>query len=254
MARPPTRVNNALYDELGEKWFTGQDHPVALLRAEGKLTQDWVLARLAESGLLTRNQEASPLPQALDIGCGCGFAMVRLAEAGVRAFGVDFSETTLQWAHARAAECHFARAHAYRLPFADASFELVVCLDFLEHVEDPAQVIREASRVLKPGGLFFFHTFNRTPIAYVLAAKGLEWVVRNTPKHLHVWRLFLKPAEVESFCSSAGLACEQWTGLRPHWLSMDFLRLLLTGRVPETFRFRLTKSRAVSYLGMARKA
>jgi 2-polyprenyl-6-hydroxyphenyl methylase / 3-demethylubiquinone-9 3-methyltransferase len=259
MARTPPQVNNAVYDELGELWFTAQDNPVALLRAEGLVTQAWVMRQLAP---------LSTKPLILDIGCGAGFATQRMSQAGYRILGVDLSEPSLRIARnyfrglGLAAPldnpggrdgCVFSRADAMSLPFGDAVFDAVLCLDFLEHVENPRKVIAEAARVLKPGGLFFFHTFNRTFIAYFFAAKGLEWVVRHTPKHLHVWRLFLKPSEVSRLCQAVGLEPQRWIGIRPHWLSWDFLRLLLTGRVPETFYFKLTSSMAISYMGMAQK-
>ena len=143
-------------------------------------------------------------------------------------------------------------ADAYRLPFRDAAFDAVSALDFLEHVTAPERVVAEAARVLKPGGLFFFHTFNRNRLAWLIVIKGLEWFVRNTPDHMHVLPLFIKPEELEGYCSNAGMRPVEMTGIRPA-LGRPFWQMLATRRVPRDFAFRLTPSLNISYLGYARK-
>ena len=156
---------------------------------------------------------------------------------------------------ARAGYANLARyrvADAYRLPFRDAVFDAVSALDFLEHVTEPERVIAEAARVLKPGGLFFFHTFNRNRLAWLIVIKGLEWFVRNTPDHMHVLPLFIKPKELEGYCIKAGLQPMEMTGIRPA-LGRPFWQMLATRRVPKDFTFRLTPSLNISYLGYARK-
>ncbi|QDE65942.1 hypothetical protein BHS09_02385 [Myxococcus xanthus] len=87
-------------------------------------------------------------------------------------------------------------ADAYVLPFDDGCFDVVTCMDFLEHVEEPARVVAEAARVLAPGGLFFFHTFNRNWLAGLIIIQAVEWFVPNKPDHLHVLRLFITPEEL----------------------------------------------------------
>ena len=121
-----------------------------------------------------------------------------------------------------------------------------------EHVDRPADVIKEFSRVLKPGGLFFFHTFNRNPISHFVVIKLVEWLVKNTPKHMHVIELFIKPAELKKYCSDAGLNAHEMTGIRPVFSSIPISRLF-SGVVPEGLKFCLTKSLQLSYLGVARK-
>jgi 2-polyprenyl-6-hydroxyphenyl methylase / 3-demethylubiquinone-9 3-methyltransferase len=265
-------VNNAFYDGLGDRWYEAYDDPVALLRAEGRLKNPWVADRIRS------HLEGKP-GRILDIGCGAGFLANALAAEGHRVSGVDMSRGSLEVARARgersmaaggaasaavtapaapgvpvvpAAPAAYRVADAYQLPFREAAFDAVVALDFLEHVTDPGRVIAEAARVLRPGGLFFFHTFNRNRLAWLIVIKGLEWFVRNTPEHMHVLPLFIKPGELEAYCRESGLRPEEMTGIRPA-LGPPFWKMLATRRVPADFRFVLTASLNISYLGYAIK-
>jgi len=249
MAKTAPAVNNGFYDDLGEKWFTAQDDPVALLRAEGKIKQIWILEMLRRHARDTARQG-----RFLDIGCGGGFLAEALAAQGHTVFGMDLSLATLQWAQRKnTSPAGWIRGDALVLPFPDASLDAVAAMDFLEHVEYPDRAITEASRVLKPGGLFFFHTFNRNFLSWLIVIKGLEWFVRNTPKHMHVLRLFITPLEMDGYCRAAGLEPLAWSGLGPRWRRRAFWRLLATGVVPEDFEFQLTSSKLLGYLGLARK-
>jgi 2-polyprenyl-6-hydroxyphenyl methylase/3-demethylubiquinone-9 3-methyltransferase len=255
-------VNNAFYDRLGDRWYDAYDDPVALLRAEGELKNPWVAARLREALV------GAP-GRILDIGCGAGFLANALAAEGHRVSGIDMSPGSLKVATSRSvarsgqpsssspSSCVSSRAcyrvaDAYRLPYRDHAFDAVIALDFLEHVTDPARVIAEAARVLRPGGLFFFHTFNRNPLAWLIVIKGLEWFVRNTPERMHVLPLFIKPGELEGYCRDAGMRAQQWVGMRPR-LGRAFWKMLATRRVPADFSFRFTPSLAIYYLGYARR-
>lgn len=261
-------VNNAFYDTLGDRWYDAYDDPVALLRAEGRLKNPWVMDRIRASLCDSRHPGGRP-GDILDIGCGAGFLANALADQGHRVTGIDMSRGSLKVARAQAASGQGAtgshpraqpRAHragyrvadAYRLPFRDAAFDAVSALDFLEHVTAPERVIAEAARVLKPGGLFFFHTFNRNRLAWLIVIKGLEWFVRNTPDHMHVLPLFIKPKELEGYCMKADMRPVEITGIRPS-LGRPFWQMLATRRVPKDFSFRLTPSLNISYLGYARK-
>jgi 2-polyprenyl-6-hydroxyphenyl methylase / 3-demethylubiquinone-9 3-methyltransferase len=244
-------IDNAWYDDLGARWHAAWDHPVALLRAENALKAPWVAGRLEAAG-------GGRPARVLDIGCGGGFLARALAERGHRVAGLDVSLGSLRAARGAEAAPGGARgpaylsADAYRLPFPGGTFDAVCALDFLEHVTAPGRVIAEAARVLRPGGLFFFHTFNRNPLAWLVVIKGVEWFVRGAPRRMHVLPLFLKPSELERLCAGAGLRVEGMRGLRPR-CDAAFWTLLRTRRVPEAFRFRFARSLALGYLGTALK-
>lgn len=239
-------IDNSIYDTLGERWYTAWDDPVALLRTENEAKWPWILSRIGE--------HAPAANTLLDVGCGAGFLSNRLAKEGFEVSGIDLSEESLEVA-ARFDETStvkYERANAYELPYMDQSFDVVTCMDFLEHVEDPARVIRECARVLRPGGLFFYHTFNRSALSEAVVIKFVERFVRNTPPQMHVIELFLRPEEVLAFCEEAGLENLDLTGLRPKLGSFSPLDIF-RGIVPKTLAFTPTPSLALSYLGVAKK-
>jgi 2-polyprenyl-6-hydroxyphenyl methylase/3-demethylubiquinone-9 3-methyltransferase len=125
-------------------------------------------------------------------------------------------------------------------------------MDLLEHVTEPERLIGEVGRVLRPGGLFFFHTFNRTKAAHLIVIKGVEWFVANTPKDLHVIELFRTPGEVSAMCEHAGLAIAVLRGSRPRF-RWPLWRMLVTGNVGDDFAFTWTTSLAIGYTGYARR-
>ena len=241
-------IDNALYDALGERWYTATDDPVALLRAEARLRTAWIVEDL-------RTQFGCRALAVLDVACGAGFLANPLAGAGHRVTGIDLSQESLDVAHRHdpTRSVAYLPMDARALAFPDGQFDVVCMMDFLEHVEDRDQVIGEAARVLKPGGWFLFHTFNRTPLSHLIAIKGVSWFVRNTPGNLHLYRLFLKPAELRALCAGHGLAFEVLRGVRPRVLTWAFLRLILTGRVGDDFQFVFTRSLSIGYCGRARK-
>jgi 2-polyprenyl-6-hydroxyphenyl methylase/3-demethylubiquinone-9 3-methyltransferase len=243
------QINNDFYDHLGDRWYTADDDPVALLRAEGRAKVKWCL----------ENWETAGSPQrVLDVGCGGGLlpnALVPLLPSATEITGVDLSAGSLEVArrHDPSGRIRYLKADALHLPFKDGEFDTVFCMDFLEHVEDPAAVITEISRVLKPGGTVFLHTFNRNPVSWLIAIRGVEWFVKNVPPAMHLYRLFVRPAEMKRWCRSAGLEAVQWTGMAPRIFSKAFWKLLRTGVVPQDFEFQPVRSRIVSYVLKARK-
>ncbi len=192
-------INNAYYDDLDEKWNSASDHPIALLRAENHLRNPWIADVI---------HKKNPGPsKVLDIGCGAGFLTNALARKGHFVSGIDLSVQSLAIAKKgdSTESVEYKCASAYKLPFDDMSFDAVCAMDLLEHVENPTLVIEEASRVLKKNGLFFFHTFNRNLLSYLIVIKGLDWCFSNAPKNIHVYPLFIKPEEMRDICSQKGL-------------------------------------------------
>ncbi len=236
------KVDNSIYEAYGDKWYTADDDPVALLRAENKVKTPWILERITESSKI------------LDVGCGAGFLTNELAQAKHDVTGVDLSGDSLEVAKRfdKTRSVKYQIADAYNLPFEDGSFDVVCALDFLEHVEDPARAIAEFSRVLKPGGQFFFHTFSRNPLSWFVIIKLVEWLIPKTAKNMHVLKLFIKPKELEAYCSKASMKVEEMTGIKPVFSSIPITKLF-SGRVPPQMRFELTRSLALSYMGMAAK-
>ena len=241
-----TPVDNTIYERLGERWYTATDDPVALLRAEARLRTAWILPDL-------RAHFGQRSLAVLDVACGGGFLANPLAEAGHAVTGIDLAQDSLDVARAHDATrtVRYLPMDARRLAFPDGQFDVVCMMDFLEHLEERDEVIREAARVLKPGGWFYFHTFNRTPLAWLIAIKGVAWAVRNTPRNMHVLHLFLKPEELRTLCDRHRLALEVLQGVRPEVCTRAFLGLLVTGRVSAAFRFRFTRSLQLGYCGRA---
>jgi 2-polyprenyl-6-hydroxyphenyl methylase/3-demethylubiquinone-9 3-methyltransferase len=240
-------VNNDIYLALGEHWYANEESPVGLLRAESKLNNPWIGAHLEEAF-------GDRACRVLDVGCGAGFLSNDLALRGRAVTGIDIAADALAVAHAHDAtgRVRYVEGDALALPFEDGSFEAVCAMDFLEHVESPERAIAEASRVLVPGGLFFFHTFNRNLLSWLVIIKGVEWFVLNAPDHMHVLRLFLKPGEIRAACAEHGLEEPNLVGVRPR-LTRPFWKMLATGRVANDFAFTFTRSTHLAYSGFARK-
>jgi 2-polyprenyl-6-hydroxyphenyl methylase/3-demethylubiquinone-9 3-methyltransferase len=124
-------------------------------------------------------------------------------------------------------------------------------MDLLEHV-DPAPVVTEVARVLRPRGSFYFHTFNRTWLARLVVVHAVELFVRNVPPHLHDHRAFVRPDELRTICEASGLEVRELRGCRPE-LSTSLVRLGLSGVVPPELAFRYTSSLAIGYAGRAER-
>jgi 2-polyprenyl-6-hydroxyphenyl methylase/3-demethylubiquinone-9 3-methyltransferase len=256
IAHQKTEVNNSFYELYGERWYTAFDDPVALLRAESKVKIPWVLQKILKNFYIEGRQIEIPNKDTLlDVGCGAGFLANAFSKMGFQVTGIDMSENSLQVAHAHdfTGNVNYIKADAYSLPFPDSSFDYVTAMDFLEHVDKPEIVIREISRVLKPKGLFFYHTFNRNILAYFVIIKFVEWFIRNTPKNMHIIDLFIKPTELKNFCEKYNLKNMETVGIRPVLSSMP-VKNYFSGIVAEGFKFKIISSTALSYMGYAKKA
>jgi len=244
----PPSVNNAFYDSLGDLWFEGDGHAIALLRAEGRLKTAYVHEVLDRHGLAGG-------ADVLDAACGGGLVAHPLAAAGHRVLGVDLAPGAVEAAARRAppgADVRFVVADAAALPADDASVDAVLLLDMLEHVESTPAVLAEAARVLRPGGVVVFNTFSRTPLAWLVAIHGFTFVVRDAPEHIHVYRLFQSPETLSARCANAGLDVQEVRGVRPR-LNRAFWRSVARRRVDPGFAFAFTGSTAVGYMGHAVK-
>ena len=154
----------------------------------------------------------------LDIGCGGGILATRLAQAGAQVTGIDLSTTALDYARLQAEQN--ALPIEYRLealedhtPTHSTYYDVITCMELLEHVADPETLIQYAAQALKPGGWIFFSTINRHPFAYVKAILGAEYVLRLLPKGTHDYAKFLKPSELAACCRQAGLQVRSICGV-----------------------------------------
>lgn len=166
----------------------------------------------------------------LDVGCGGGILAESMALRGADVTGIDMGEAPLAVARLHQLESgatlNYRHITAEELANSEpGSFEIVTCMEMLEHVPDPASTIAACARLLKPGGHVFFSTINRNPKAYLLAVIGAEYVLRLLPKGTHDYRKFIRPSELANWAQSAGLAVQHLTGmhynplLRRYWLS-----------------------------------
>jgi 2-polyprenyl-6-hydroxyphenyl methylase / 3-demethylubiquinone-9 3-methyltransferase len=242
------QVNNEIYHQLGERWYTAQDNPVALLRAEARARNPWI------AGTLHRAFPTGAT-RVLDIGCGGGFLSNYLAREGFVVTGLDAAAESLAIARRYdvTGSVVYELGDAYRLPYLDDAFQAACALDFLEHVAEPERVVREAARILQTGGLFFFATFNRNLIAWLVGIKGVEWFVKNTPPRMHQLSYFIKPAELRAMCAQSGLRVTELHGFAP-CLNRAFWRMLVRREVSDDFAFRFTRRTLTGYIGLAVKA
>lgn len=176
----------------------------------------------------------------LDVGCGGGILSEALAERGASVLGIDLAESALQ-----AAEAHRAgQAVEYRLESSRETaargevFDVVTCMEMLEHVADPAAVLRDIHALLKPGGWAFFSTINRTLKARLGAVYAAEYLLHLVPQGTHQYDWFIKPAELARMATRAGLSPVAFCG-------MDYLPLRQSAR--------LSRNLDINYLFAARR-
>lgn len=133
----------------------------------------------------------------LDLGCGGGFVSEELARRGANVVGVDPASALLDVARAHARESDltidYCEGTGELIPAQDSEFDIVVCVDVLEHVADLDKVLIEVRRVLKPGGLFLYDTINKTTFSFLWMIVALEWISGRIPRGTHDWRKFIKP-------------------------------------------------------------
>lgn len=241
------KVNNDYYNHLGERWYSAEDDPIAVLRVEQEAKNPWV-ERIISSYMQTDDIKIA------DIGCGAGFLSNELAKKYSYVTGLDASKSSLEMAKSKdtTGSVEYVLGDAYNLVYEDNSMDVVCAMDFLEHVERPTEVIAECSRVLRPGGLFFFHTFNRNFLSWLVVIKFMEWFVPNTPKNLHVLHLFIKPHELENMMTASGLEKQEMVGIGPRF-NWSFIRSIFKRRVLPGFGFKVGGPTFLGYMGYAVK-
>ena len=156
--------------------------------------------------------------QVLDVGCGGGILAESVALRGARVLGIDMGEAPLAVAQLHqlesGAKLDYRRTTAEQLAESEAArFDVVTCMELLEHVPDPASTIQACARLVKPGGHLFFSTINRNPKSYLFAIIGAEYVLRLLPRGTHDYRKFIRPSELDGWIRAAGLTLRQITGL-----------------------------------------
>jgi 2-polyprenyl-6-hydroxyphenyl methylase / 3-demethylubiquinone-9 3-methyltransferase len=180
----------------------------------------------------------------LDVGCGGGILAEAMAARGARVTGIDLAEKPLKVAMLHALES--GREVDYRLVSAEAlasempeAFDVVTCMEMLEHVPEPASVVTACARLVRPGGFVFFSTINRNPKSFLFAIVGGEYVLRLLPRGTHEYARFIRPSELARDCRGAGLAVEDLTGMTYN---------------PLTRRYALGRDVDVNYLVGCRRA
>ena len=194
------------FDELAQRWWDANG-PQKALHALNPVRLGYVAQRVPLMGVA-----------ALDVGCGGGLLSEALAKAGANVTAIDLAPNLLKVARLHGLESGIKvgyRQVAVEVLADEAagSFDVVTCMEMLEHVPDPAAIVAACARLLKPGGRLFLSTLNRTPAAFALAIVGAEYVARLLPKGTHLYRDFIKPAELARMLRDAGLQLEDVTGL-----------------------------------------
>lgn len=211
----------AKFSELAHRWWDPESE-FRPLHQINPLRLDWI-ARQAP--LADR--------QVLDVGCGGGILAEAMARQGADVLGIDLAGKSLKVAQLHALESSLDNV-AYREVAVEAlaaerpaSFDVVTCMEMLEHVPDPASVVKACADLVKPGGWVFFSTLNRNPKSFLFAIVGAEYVLNLLPRGTHEFAKFIKPSELASYCRDAGLDLQGTRGMeynpltKRYWLSGD---------------------------------
>lgn len=211
----------AKFSELAHRWWDPESE-FRPLHQINPLRLDWIARQAPLSG-----------QQVLDVGCGGGILAEAMARQGAEVLGIDLASKSLKVAQLHALESGLANV-AYREVAVEAlaaerpaSFDVVTCMEMLEHVPDPASVVKACADLVKPGGWMFFSTLNRNPKSFLFAIVGAEYVLNLLPRGTHEFAKFIKPSELASFCRQAGLDLQGTRGMeynpltKRYWLSGD---------------------------------
>ncbi len=163
----------------------------------------------------------------IDVGCGGGILSEALAKSGASVTGIDMGKMPLDIAKLHALEAGLTIDYQQITAEGKAAqsaeqFDVVTCMEMLEHVPDPVSVIQACSQLAKPGGDIFFSTLNRHPKAYLLAVLGAEYIMNMLPKGTHDYKRFIRPSEMAAWCRQAGLEVKNITGMSYNPVSKTF--------------------------------
>jgi 2-polyprenyl-6-hydroxyphenyl methylase/3-demethylubiquinone-9 3-methyltransferase len=196
----------AKFGELAHRWWDPNSE-FKPLHEINPLRLDWIESAVPLAG-----------KKVLDVGCGGGLLSEGMAARGADVTGIDLSEKPLGVARLHLFESGLKVD--YRLISAEAmaeahpgEFDVVTCLEMLEHVPDPASIVAACASLVKPGGSVFFSTLNRNPKSYLFAVVGAEYILNLLPRGTHDYAKFIKPAELSRQCRTAGLAVEEIRGM-----------------------------------------
>ena len=186
------------FSDLAHRWWdpTSEFRP---LHEINPLRLEWINARVPLSG-----------KRVLDVGCGGGILAESMARKGAKVTGIDLSEKALKVADLHSlesgVEVRYELISAESLASTEPEqYDVVTCMEMLEHVPDPGSVVRACATLVKPGGHVFFSTINRNPKAYLFAVLGAEYLLRLLPKGTHDYAKFITPAELAQLARDAGL-------------------------------------------------
>jgi 2-polyprenyl-6-hydroxyphenyl methylase / 3-demethylubiquinone-9 3-methyltransferase len=194
------------FSDLAHRWWdpTSEFRP---LHEINPLRLEWINAQVALAG-----------KKVLDIGCGGGILAESMARKGADVTGIDLSEKALKVADLHSLESGVAMRYemiaaedlAAREP---GTYDVVTCMEMLEHVPDPAAIVKACATLVKPGGRVFFSTINRNPKAYLFAVLGAEYLLRLLPKGTHDYAKFITPAELAQHVRNAGMELNKLKGM-----------------------------------------
>jgi 2-polyprenyl-6-hydroxyphenyl methylase/3-demethylubiquinone-9 3-methyltransferase len=210
----------AKFSELAHRWWDPNSE-FRPLHQINPLRLVWIAQRVG--GLKGK--------RALDVGCGGGILAEAMAHQGASVLGIDLATKALKVAQLHAMEANTPSVE-YREVAVEAlaaaepgSYDVVTCMEMLEHVPDPASVVRACAALAKPGGHLFFSTLNRNPKSFLFAIIGAEYVLNLLPRGTHEYARFIRPSELARWCREAGLEVDATRGLeynpltRRYWLS-----------------------------------
>jgi len=196
----------AKFQALAAKWWDPQSE-FRPLHEINPLRLDWIdrLAGLRGS-------------RTVDVGCGGGILAESMATRGARVTGIDLADKPLRVAQLHGlesgVEVNYERIAAEDLAAREpGTYDVVTCMEMLEHVPDPASTIRACAQLVRPGGWVFMSTINRNPKAFLFAIVGAEYVLKLLPRGTHDYEKFLRPSELAAFARAAGLDLQQMIGL-----------------------------------------